>query len=226
MYFTISSWKDCFAHRCASFSSRVTAVCDPSMEFGSWLARDKKAMPRACVRINTDRYGTRVYIDGLSQNCSNSIANALELLQPCAKPSIRFCCFQFDMVCERRPLVATSQSVFMAGLMVGIMVSGILSDRYTTWRVKHNTGKSTGCSTAWPGWQRRLKKNKALDYWSFVEGNPPLTGRFPSQRASDTEVVMTPLWHPDNMRRFVYCCLLLGPQVTSVSFCRLPFEWV
>ena len=28
------------------------------------------------------------YIDGLAQNCSNSIANALELLQSCAKPSI------------------------------------------------------------------------------------------------------------------------------------------
>ena len=27
------------------------------------------------------------YIDGLVQNCSNSIANALELLQPCTKSS-------------------------------------------------------------------------------------------------------------------------------------------
>ena len=28
------------------------------------------------------------YIDGLAQDCSNSIVNALELLQSCAKPSI------------------------------------------------------------------------------------------------------------------------------------------
>ena len=28
------------------------------------------------------------YIDGIAQDCSNSIANALELLQSCAKPSI------------------------------------------------------------------------------------------------------------------------------------------
>ena len=28
-----------------------------------------------------------VQIDGLVQNCSNSIANALELLQSCTKPS-------------------------------------------------------------------------------------------------------------------------------------------
>ena len=31
---------------------------------------------------------TNGYIDGLAQDCSNSIANALELLQPCANPSI------------------------------------------------------------------------------------------------------------------------------------------
>ena len=29
-------------------------------------------------------------IDGLTQNCSNSIANALELLQSCTKPSILY----------------------------------------------------------------------------------------------------------------------------------------
>ena len=28
------------------------------------------------------------YLDGLVQDCSNSIANALELLQSCTKPSI------------------------------------------------------------------------------------------------------------------------------------------
>ena len=28
------------------------------------------------------------YVDGLVQDCSNSSANALELLQSCAKPSI------------------------------------------------------------------------------------------------------------------------------------------
>ena len=28
------------------------------------------------------------YIDGLVQDCSNSIANALELLQSCTKPSM------------------------------------------------------------------------------------------------------------------------------------------
>ena len=30
----------------------------------------------------------KIDIDGLAQGCSNSIANALELLQSCTKPSI------------------------------------------------------------------------------------------------------------------------------------------
>ena len=29
-----------------------------------------------------------IYIDGFAQNCSDSIANAVELLQSCIKPSI------------------------------------------------------------------------------------------------------------------------------------------
>ena len=32
--------------------------------------------------------GARINIDGLAQHCSNCIANALELLQSCTKPSI------------------------------------------------------------------------------------------------------------------------------------------
>ena len=34
------------------------------------------------------------YIDGSVQDCSNSIANALELLQYCKKPSIYVCILQ------------------------------------------------------------------------------------------------------------------------------------
>ena len=37
-------------------------------------------MPKLSIRIH--------YIDGLVQDCSNSIANAMELLQSCTKPSI------------------------------------------------------------------------------------------------------------------------------------------
>ena len=42
-------------------------------------------------QCNTCMYNA--YIDGLVQDCSNSIANALELLQACTKPSI--CCYKY-----------------------------------------------------------------------------------------------------------------------------------
>ena len=35
-----------------------------------------------------DKFRSHIHINGLVQDCSNSIANALELLQSCAKPSI------------------------------------------------------------------------------------------------------------------------------------------
>ena len=38
----------------------------------------------------------RLHIDGLVQDCSNSIANALELLQSCTKPLIRLCLEHHD----------------------------------------------------------------------------------------------------------------------------------
>ena len=41
------------------------------------------------VMANWSQYPTGSdYIDGLVQDCGNSIANALELLQSCTKPSI------------------------------------------------------------------------------------------------------------------------------------------
>ena len=38
---------------------------------------------------------TRENIDGSVQDCSNSTANALELLQSCTKPSICFACLSY-----------------------------------------------------------------------------------------------------------------------------------
>ena len=35
-------------------------------------------------------FGTSLYIDGLLQDCSISIANPLEILQSCTEPSIEF----------------------------------------------------------------------------------------------------------------------------------------
>ena len=49
---------------------------------------------RRCIRSTLQIVGCTVvvsYIDGLVQDCSNSIANALELLQSCTKPSMFGC---------------------------------------------------------------------------------------------------------------------------------------
>ena len=40
---------------------------------------------------------TEIYINGLVQDCSNSIVNALELLQYCTKPSIYH--FKLSVLC-------------------------------------------------------------------------------------------------------------------------------
>ena len=37
--------------------------------------------------------------------------------------------FQFDLVCSDDYLITISQSVYMLGILVGVVVSGILSDK-------------------------------------------------------------------------------------------------
>ena len=55
-----------------------------------------------CMDISNDKQNLRpwydwLYIDGLVQDCCNSIANALELLQSCTKPSIYWDEITIDM---------------------------------------------------------------------------------------------------------------------------------
>ena len=47
-----------------------------------------------------------IYMDGIAQDCSNSTANALELLQPCTKPSIGYAklFIRWGEVLKRRPM--------------------------------------------------------------------------------------------------------------------------
>ena len=40
-----------------------------------------------------------------------------------------YCVFQWDLVCENEVVRATTSSVYMAGFMVGVIVTGNLSDR-------------------------------------------------------------------------------------------------
>ena len=50
-----------------------------------------------------------VHIEGLAQDCSNSIANALELLQSCTKPSL-WCLTVKDIMSEPRKMNGTARS--------------------------------------------------------------------------------------------------------------------
>ena len=52
------------------------------------LITDRKIFKSICLKQIFDIMELLVYFDGLVQDCSNSIANALELLQSCTKPSI------------------------------------------------------------------------------------------------------------------------------------------
>ena len=38
------------------------------------------------------------------------------------------CAWQWDLVCDDKWLVATASSIYMAGLMVGVVVFGMVSD--------------------------------------------------------------------------------------------------
>ena len=50
------------------------------------------------------RYNIALYINGLVQDCSISIANALEILQSCTKPSIDYVNLYFNGSVQGRGL--------------------------------------------------------------------------------------------------------------------------
>ena len=66
---------------------KKNVVCDISLLeiVFPWIKID--TMYWAVIVLDTPKPGEH-HIDGLVQDCSNSIANAMELLQSCNKPSI------------------------------------------------------------------------------------------------------------------------------------------
>ena len=67
-----------------------------------------------------------LYIEGLVKDCSNSIDNALELLQCCPKPSIYFTCPKFDSevkCCLRNVLHFGHYNDVIAGIIASQITS-------------------------------------------------------------------------------------------------------
>ena len=65
-----------------------------------------------------------IYLDGLAQNCSNSIANATDLLQPTTKPSI---CWRAG---HPNPAVTWIVCQFLVGDKEVLELCGMGKDRF------------------------------------------------------------------------------------------------
>ena len=72
--------------------NRIYKMSDESWKFFGYITHySTVATDGLVLKQQTISIDSGDYIDGLVQDCSNSIANALELLQSCTKPSIYSC---------------------------------------------------------------------------------------------------------------------------------------
>ena len=150
------------------------------------------------------------------QDCSNSNANALELLQSCTKPSLRSGsevlknqvqllaqilrrkCFYNKT--QRRGTGAKVYRAIWSGSRLqactqwGCLFPGSCRDLIAHYRdvimsamASQITSVSIVCSTICSGADQRKHESSAL--LALCEGNPPVSGGFPSQRANNAENV-------------------------------------
>ena len=69
----------------------------------------------------------KIYINSLVQDCSNSIANALELLQSCTKPSIY--CVGVEL--DNHMMISSNRNIFcITGPLWGESLSLVVPDRW------------------------------------------------------------------------------------------------
>ena len=97
------------------------------------------------------------HIDGLAQNCSNFSAYALELLQFCTKPSI----YHYYLIMTFRKSLQWCHNE----------CNGLSNYRHLDCLLNRL-------------FRCRSEKTSKLRITGLCEGNPPVTGRFPSQRVS------------------------------------------
>ena len=150
-----------------------------------------------------------MYIDDLVQDCSNSIANALELLQSCAKQSI---CFYKWCICVGWGVFYRDTWPLSYWIHVKIHKKAVSiickyfhragSGKSSLWNKnpsfplqwRHNEHDSV--SNHQPHvcllnslFRRRSKKTSKLRVTGLCVGNSPVTGEFPAQMASNAENV-------------------------------------
>ena len=107
------------------------------------------------------------YIDDLVQDCSNSIATALDILQSCTKPSI--CLIAFSVFGTWHVTLAASTSTLQWRHNV--------LDSVSNHQPHHCLLKGL--------FRRRTKKTSKLRVTGLCVGNSPVTGEFPAQMASN-----------------------------------------
>ena len=77
------------------------------------ISGDRKSIDNVFSSVSNSNLG-KIYINGSVQDCSNSSANALELLQSCAKPSICSFCYlmmKFDKESKTQTCFSVSNFV-------------------------------------------------------------------------------------------------------------------
>ena len=165
------------------------------------------------------------YIDDLVQDCSNSIANALELLQSCTKHryvwydfqrsilhknyvhSFHFVMFSCGLVLANLPFRVTPLAFWDICLTAPVSVKQpwLIWANALQWH--HN-----GCNCVWNHqphncllnrlFKRRSKKTSKLLVTGLCAGNSPVTGEFPAQMASYAENVS--IWWCDHGFTYIH----------------------
>ena len=114
------------------------------------------------------------HFDGLVQDCSNLSALAMELLQSCPEPSI---CIAMGLRFQTSFLACIYYFMFICGFFTTV------TQWWTRWRLNH---RRLDCLLN-RLFRRRSKKTSKLRHW-LCDGNSPVTGEFPAQRASNEEI--------------------------------------
>ena len=148
------------------------------------------------------------YIDGLKHGCSIFSALAIEILQSCIKPSICSNCKFGLLEAVLKPL-PLSHNVLKRLLALDNLIATNSHRSDFRWRLN--------CLPN-PLFRHRSRKPPKLRITGFCEGNPSVTGRFLSERASNAESISIWCSHHDIVPLAPW--LKFVPVVTLLTDCH------